>query len=183
MASAAPPPQQHDDVTEWTERIKDALGDTSKITAPRQAAAPWHTSLFGCFDPIDTCLITCCCPCVTFGKTHHRLRKDPNLVGYSPVNVSCLGFWASTYCCLHIIPQLLQKHDIKEKFNLDGDFATDCLKSWCCACCDIIQQDKEAEYQLANAQMPLQQQPGLKEGMSMQQSPLVQTQPYQDPVA
>jgi hypothetical protein len=40
------------------------------------------------FNPIDLCLVTYCCPCVTFGKTHHRLRKDPNLAGYEPINTS-----------------------------------------------------------------------------------------------
>ena len=32
--------------------------------------------------------ITCCVPCVTFGKTHHRSRKDADLEGYTPVNAT-----------------------------------------------------------------------------------------------
>lgn len=31
----------------------------------------------------------------------------------------------------------MQRHDLKEKYNLDGDCATDCLKAWCCGCCDL----------------------------------------------
>jgi len=168
MAAAPPPQHQNDDVTDWLDRVKGAVATPAVITAPKPSASAWHTSFFGCFEPIDTCLVTCCCPCVTFGKTHHRLRKDANLVGYSPINVSCLGWWASSYFCLHWAPQLLQRHDIKEKYNLGGDFAVDCLKIWCCSCCDLIQQDKEAVYHLANGGADaLAQQPGLKEEMSV----------------
>lgn len=31
----------------------------------------------------------------------------------------------------------MQRRDIQERNNLDGDCATDCLKAWCCACCDL----------------------------------------------
>jgi hypothetical protein len=33
-------------------------------------------------------LITYCVPCVTFGKTHHRTRKDATMAGYEPINTS-----------------------------------------------------------------------------------------------
>jgi hypothetical protein len=35
--------------------------------------------------------MTYCCPCVTFGKTHHRTRKNGSLEGYEPVNTSVRG--------------------------------------------------------------------------------------------
>jgi hypothetical protein len=40
----------------------------------------------------DKGAITCCVPCVTFGKTHHRSRKDANLEGYTPVNATVSRF-------------------------------------------------------------------------------------------
>ena len=33
-------------------------------------------------------LMAWCCPCVTFGKIHHRAHKHPQLEGYSPLNAS-----------------------------------------------------------------------------------------------
>jgi hypothetical protein len=33
-------------------------------------------------------LVTYCCPCVTFGKIHHRLVKNNSMEGYEPVNTS-----------------------------------------------------------------------------------------------
>jgi len=50
---------------------------------------------------------------------------------------SCFG--------LHCVPMMLQRADIRKKYNLQGDCVTDFLTSWCCACCSLIQQDKEAE--------------------------------------
>ncbi len=83
----APKSEMQLDMDDWINRVSHTAKNHEGITNPTGSAA-WSTSLFGCFDPIDTCAITCCCPCVTFGKTHHRLRKDANLAGYSPVNAS-----------------------------------------------------------------------------------------------
>jgi hypothetical protein len=40
---------------------------------------------------------------------------------------------------------ILQRADIRRKYNLQGDFVTDLLTSCCCACCSLIQQEKEVE--------------------------------------
>jgi hypothetical protein len=77
----------------------------------------------------------------------------------------------------------MQRHDLKEKYNLDGDCVTDCLKAWCCGCCDLyvttplhwafnpltgsrIQQDKEAAYHTLNSTPMVEaNQPVVKENM------------------
>jgi len=41
---------------------------------------------------------------------------------------------------------LMQRADIRRKYNLQGDFVTDLLTSCCCACCSLIQQEKEVEF-------------------------------------
>lgn len=44
------------DVQDWVKRFNDGLADTKTITAPAgHDAIPWHESLFGCLNPIDTC--------------------------------------------------------------------------------------------------------------------------------
>jgi len=134
------------DIDHWTGRLNHAAANSHTVT-DIQGDAPWSSGFFECFNPIDTCLMTWCCPCVTFGRTHHRLHKDANLAGYSAVNASCLGFWASMCCAgAHIIPLLMQRAELRNRSEpkLAGDFVTDCLKAWCCGCCDIVQQDKEA---------------------------------------
>lgn len=81
------------DVNHWKDQFNDVLsrpGEHINSKSPA-GAGQWSTSLFGCFNPIDTCIITTCIPCVTFGKTHHRVHKSGKLEGYEPVNTSvCL---------------------------------------------------------------------------------------------
>lgn len=138
-----------DEVNDWMERVRGAVAKPDTITGPAgHNARPWYSDFFGCFNPIDTCLVTYFCPCVTFGKTHHRLRKDSKLSDWNPVNTTCLGFWAASCFCLHWVPQIIQRREIQDRWNLQGDFVTDCLKVWCCGCCDVIQQDKEVAHRL-----------------------------------
>lgn len=47
---------------------------------------------------------------------------------------------------LHFIPMLFQRADLRKKYNLQGDCVMDLFTSCCCACCSLIQQDKEAEF-------------------------------------
>ncbi|KAM0809815.1 putative PLAC8 family-domain-containing protein [Seiridium cardinale] len=136
------------DIGEWKQRFNDVLarpGEHLNSASP-DSARSWHNAFFGCFNPIDTCLVTWCLPCVTFGKTHHRLRKDSNLGGYEPVNTSCLLFCGSTCFGLHWIPIALQRADIREKYQLQGNCIVDIASACCCGCCDLIQQEKESAH-------------------------------------
>ncbi|KFY07602.1 hypothetical protein V492_06994 [Pseudogymnoascus sp. VKM F-4246] len=142
-------PAGNDDVAHWTNRITEALNKPETITGPVPAShQPWHHRFLEFFNPIDLCLITCCCPCVTFGKTHHRLHHDANLKDYSPVNASCIGWWASGCCAATSVGIVLQRRTIMDRFGLTGDFPVNCLRGCFCGCCDLIQQEKEVEYRL-----------------------------------
>ncbi|KAB5582323.1 PLAC8 family-domain-containing protein [Coniochaeta sp. 2T2.1] len=174
MSAPAQPAQAHsgpisdNDVNEWKGRINEVLarpGEVVKSKSPA-TARPWHESFFGCFAPIDLCLMTYCCPCVTFGKTHHRLRKDPNLAGYEPINTSCLGIWAAGCLCLYWVPLAMQRADIRAKYNLQGSCMTDIAAACCCGLCDLVQQEKEAQYQALHAEAANKQQYQAPEAMS-----------------
>lgn len=84
-------PIDNNDVQYWQNKFSHALANSKEYTAEQTVnARPWHNGFFSCFTPIDTCFITCCCPCVTFGKTYHRTHKH-SMQGYSPLNTSvCL---------------------------------------------------------------------------------------------
>lgn len=83
-------PIDNDEVQEWIGRANDVLAQPGEVLNSKSAddAQPWYSNLFGCFSPVDLCLTTWCLPCVTFGKTHHRLRNNGNLEGYQPVNTT-----------------------------------------------------------------------------------------------
>ena len=96
-AAPKPGPLSDADMDDWKNRINDVLARPSEHVNSKspQAAQPWTNGFFACLSPIDTCLMTWCIPCVTFGKTHHRLRKNGSLEGYEPINTSV---------CLHSTP-------------------------------------------------------------------------------
>lgn len=83
-------PIDNQDIEDWKARLNVVLAQPADVINSKspETAGPWNADLFGCFDPIDQCLMGWCLPCVTFGKTHHRLRKNANLEGYEPVNTS-----------------------------------------------------------------------------------------------
>jgi hypothetical protein len=83
-------PVDNQDIEDWKARLNVVLAQPADVINSKSpdGAGAWNADLFGCFDPIDLCLMTWCLPCVTFGKTHHRLRKNANLEGYEPVNTS-----------------------------------------------------------------------------------------------
>ena len=94
-------------------------------------------------------------------------------MGLSDLEQALVGF--------HWVGNLLQRHDIRQRSNpkLGGEIVTDCLKvelpqpsaacmaankpnqAWCCNCCDLMQQDKEAEALLAR-ERTVTHQPDLK---------------------
>ncbi|OIW22967.1 PLAC8-domain-containing protein [Coniochaeta ligniaria NRRL 30616] len=151
-AQASSGPIDNNDINDWKTRINEVLAKPGEVVNSKSPATaqPWHESFLGCFSPIDLCCMTYCCPCVTFGKTHHRLRKDVNLAGYEPINTSCLMVLAAGWvgCCW--IPLAMQRADIRAKYNLQGDCLTDIAAACCCGLCDLVQQEKEATYQGLN---------------------------------
>jgi len=156
------------DLSGWSDRFSKFLANPSEVINSKspEDAQPFHHSLFAFYDPIDTCLITWCLPCVTFGKTHHRLHKDANLQGYEPINTSCLLLAGSACVGLSIIPLVMQRAEVRKKYRLEGSCITDIGLTCCCGLCSVIQQDKEAEYREANGAVgvvnqPYQGQPGM----------------------
>ncbi|ORY66186.1 PLAC8 family-domain-containing protein [Pseudomassariella vexata] len=139
-------PISDEDINDWKNRFNEVLAkpnDHVNSKSP-EGSQPWTNSLFGCFNPIDLCLMTWCLPCVTFGKTHHRIRKDANLQGYDPINTSCLMFFGSACVGLHWIPMSMQRADIRNRYHLQGSCLVDIATACCCGVCDLVQQDKEA---------------------------------------
>jgi hypothetical protein len=83
---------EHHDAEDWKHRFNAVLSRPKEhvMSSSPETAQPWRNSLFGC-GPINLCLVTYFLPCVTFGKTHHRLRKNGNMEGYDSINASVSG--------------------------------------------------------------------------------------------
>ncbi|KAF1998021.1 hypothetical protein P154DRAFT_440066 [Amniculicola lignicola CBS 123094] len=132
------------EINDWVQRAKTDLNNKKWSSASPVDAREYKNSFWGCFSPPDLCCITCCLPCVTFGKTHHRLRKNANMEGYETVNTSCISFYLASCFGLHWVMQAMQAADVREKYNLQGSCTGDLVKSFCCLCCSVVQAEKES---------------------------------------
>ncbi|KAF2455708.1 PLAC8 family-domain-containing protein [Lineolata rhizophorae] len=148
----------------------------------------WHHSGVDCCSPFTTCLLSWCCPCIIYGRVHHRLRKSQSLDGYSCCNGSCTAHAALTFCGVGWILQLMQRGELRHRYQLEGNGCTDCLCAFCCNPCDLTQQDKEAKFRGApgggdHSKEVVAEQPAATGGMTYQapqQQPQLQPQ-YGEP--
>ncbi|KAF2034552.1 PLAC8-domain-containing protein [Setomelanomma holmii] len=131
------------EIASWKAKFNAAL-EPGKLSS-KTTGRPWSANFWGCFAPIDLCAITCCFPCVTFGKVAHRMDHNGDMSGYEPLNTSCLLFYLSTCFGLHWVPQSLLLSEIREKHNLEGSCVMDLVKSCCCGCCALVQAEKETK--------------------------------------
>lgn len=127
--------------------------------AHRATGPKWSNSFWSCFQPVDLCCFAYWCPCVLFGKTHHRLQ-EPAMQNYSIFNTYCCGWLALAYCGgFHCILQTINRGNMREQLGIEGNGLTDCLGSWCCPCCGLIQEEKEAVLRTEGGAAGYQQQP------------------------
>ncbi|OJI99471.1 hypothetical protein ASPVEDRAFT_69870 [Aspergillus versicolor CBS 583.65] len=132
---------------------------------PLASGRNWAYSFWQFWTPIDTCMMAWCCPCFLFGKTQARL-EDPTLANYSPINDNCLIFcglncFAASFLIMtkkrdemrqklgisetHLEEILkMEKGDIKKKHGVEEALVEDCLASFWCPCCTLVQAEKEA---------------------------------------
>ncbi|KAL1964630.1 hypothetical protein VTN77DRAFT_6804 [Rasamsonia byssochlamydoides] len=116
----------------------------------RRLGNRWTHSFWGCCTPVDTCLCGWCCPCCLFGKTQARL-DDPSLQGFSYCNGNCCLFATLSLCGIQWILQTIRHGDMRDRFGIDeGNCCTDCMGAFCCPCCGLVQQEKEATARLGD---------------------------------
>ncbi|KAJ0418671.1 PLAC8-domain-containing protein [Aspergillus carlsbadensis] len=104
----------------------------------------WNYSLCGCCSPGTLCLLTCCLPCLTFGKTQARLQ-DPTLQSHSSINSECLIFGFLSLGYFQWIIQTIRRGEAREKHGIEGSCCGDCCTTFWCGCCALVQEEKEME--------------------------------------
>lgn len=76
---------------------------------------------------------------------------------------------------------MLKRGEIREKYGIKGDAASDCCTSYWCGCCAVIQQEKEVQRRTNGPHAAILEgyQAQHKEGMTMQQQQPPQQAPMQ----
>merc|ERR1719498_347116 len=111
----------------------------------------WSSGLFACFSDLPICFWSCCCPCIRWADTVHKMGFMEfwpafslflSLLilywGLSPFGVGFL-IWLG-FCCLCVT----YRHRMREQFQMndrhDFAFAEDLAIYCCCSPCAIAQE-------------------------------------------
>lgn len=72
--------------------------------------------------------------------------------GFSEENVSDMSFpwqcclWLCLgYCGTSWVLQTIKRGEMRERYGIEGSCCGDCMRSWCCPCCGLVQEEKEAQ--------------------------------------
>ncbi|KAG5530676.1 hypothetical protein RHGRI_025591 [Rhododendron griersonianum] len=99
---------------------------------------PWHTGLFGCFEDVPNCLITCCCPFVTFGQIAEIVDKGATTCAASAAIFGLIHhFSACTGACLY---SCFYRSKLRNP-------CADCCVHCFCLCCALCQEYRELKKQ------------------------------------
>ncbi|KAF7086019.1 hypothetical protein CFC21_093826 [Triticum aestivum] len=127
----APPPQQ--------QPTYNHAMNQSHHARPAAGLARWSTGLFHCMDDPGNCLITCLCPCITFGQIADIVDRG---------TCSCAGSGAAyaAICattgmgCLY---SCVYRTKMRAHYDLDEGECPDFLVHWCCELCALCQEYRE----------------------------------------
>ncbi|XP_058181086.1 cell number regulator 2-like [Rhododendron vialii] len=104
---------------------------------------PWHTGLFGCFEDVPNCLITCFCPFVTFGQIAEIVDKGATFIFQSRICIAgmcceCTG--GCLYSCFY-------RSKLRNQYALVESPCADCCVHCSCLCCALCQEYRELKKQ------------------------------------
>ncbi|PQP93225.1 protein PLANT CADMIUM RESISTANCE 12 [Prunus yedoensis var. nudiflora] len=130
-----------------------ATGGTSSIRCYQQQVAPphaaaaygyqqgppqWTTGLCGCFEDPSNCLMTCCCPCVTFGQNAEIIDKGTTSCAFAGLIYHALSYVGCS--CLFSFPY---RSKLRGLYSLPEDPCVDCCVHCLLPSCAICQEYRE----------------------------------------
>ncbi|XP_021680953.2 protein PLANT CADMIUM RESISTANCE 2-like [Hevea brasiliensis] len=112
---------------------------TTMPMRPPRAAGKWSTGLCHCCDDPANCVITCFCPCITFGQIAEIVNKGSSSCAGSGAKYGLLlgltGF-ACLYSCFY-------RSKLRGQYDLEEAPCVDCLVHFCCETCALCQEYRE----------------------------------------
>ncbi|QCD83198.1 hypothetical protein DEO72_LG2g3541 [Vigna unguiculata] len=99
----------------------------------------WSTGLCRCLDDPGNCLVTCFCPCVTFGLIAEIIDKGNRSCtcnGAIYATLLSLSGLACLYSCYY-------RSKMRAQYELPEAPCMDCLVHFCCETCALCQEYRE----------------------------------------
>ncbi|KAM6540737.1 hypothetical protein CsatB_005184 [Cannabis sativa] len=113
----------------------------TRMPVPGTATGKWSSGLCHCCDDPANCMVTCFCPCITFGQIAEIVDKGSSTCGcrgaiYGLVNMTGL---ACLYSCIY-------RSRLRGQYGLEEAPCVDCLVHFCCETCALCQEYRELKY-------------------------------------
>ncbi|XP_031492651.1 cell number regulator 2-like [Nymphaea colorata] len=103
------------------------------------ASGPWSTGLCHCFDDPSNCLITCCCPCITFGQIAEIVDRGSTPCGAAG-SLYGLIMLSTGLACLY---SCVYRSKLRAQYGLVESPLADCLAHFLCEPCALCQEYRE----------------------------------------
>ncbi|XWS39956.1 hypothetical protein CRYUN_Cryun18bG0098900 [Craigia yunnanensis] len=114
----------------------------TSYSLPRAPSTPvpgqWTSGLCHCFDDPVNCVITCVCPCITFGQVTEIVNRGTKPCVSRGFLFGLLAFtgFACFYSCFY-------RSKLRGQYDLHEEPCTDCLVHFCCGACALCQEYRE----------------------------------------
>ncbi|WCJ17660.1 PLANT CADMIUM RESISTANCE 2 [Euphorbia peplus] len=107
----------------------------------RATAQPgrWSTGLCHCCDDPANCVITCCCPCITFGQIAEIVNEGSSSCARSGAIYGVLLAFTGLSC----LYSCFYRSRLRGKYDLEEAPCVDCLVHFCCETCALCQEYRE----------------------------------------
>ncbi|KAJ6772035.1 DUF614 FAMILY PROTEIN-RELATED [Salix koriyanagi] len=103
------------------------------------SSGPWSTSLCDCFSDLNSCCLTCWCPCIAFGRIAEIVDRGSTSCGMSGTLytlILCLTGCSCFYSCFY-------RSKLRGQFFLEESPCTDCCVHCFCEECALCQEYRE----------------------------------------
>ncbi|XP_041001255.1 cell number regulator 10-like [Juglans microcarpa x Juglans regia] len=100
----------------------------------------WSASLLD-FEDVGTCCITCCLPCITFGRIAEVVDEGQSSCVAQGFVYGCLMLFQ----CQWVI-SCMYREKLRSKFGLPEDPCCDCCVHFCCEPCALCQEHAELKH-------------------------------------
>lgn len=140
------PPVEHS-VYAQTAVAPPVYGQPAYIQATAvQTSGFWQAGgLCDCCQDCRVCWLTLFCPCVTFGMNINNLYSSKG-IGFLAGGLYCLLHYFTGCCCLL---GMVQRKEIRDKYNLPSSPMGDCCLHCCCHPCGLCQEARELKIRRA----------------------------------
>jgi len=110
----------------------------------------WSHGIFDIVGEWETCVISICCPCITYSRNKSRLEHirnegTPHPEGGDPFTQDTIIFGALAYCGFGWLLQMGGRHNMRQHYSIQGDVINDCWPGWCCHSCALTQESQEIQ--------------------------------------